>query len=364
MVIIVENKEYRDLYLEDIINKGTKSSHKTVLNIFLGIEEVRNCIRTKTLKNFTKKSVLEFNKRDVRDFFNLLNKDVNHWSLSSKRTMFPKIKRFLKWIIDYYQDDLIGDLKGIDKLTKRLELMELINFLNSTDKFKFSKEGHKNANSNKEVVLEIEELKDLFKAIIDYPNSYEEAKPIYSIMYRLLIETGCRITEFCSIVLEAKNNGDIIPIEEDLKERKIRVKWIKTEDKDEKRFKFYPISEDFKPILLNYIKGRRSENKEDNSLPNSLFITKQKSKMSQTNMWYNIKRYCKKAGITKSISAHVFRHTLNNFRAELECPLDIRCSLLNHGTGSVNDDYTHIGWDKKIESFDKYYPYKELFNIK
>lgn len=381
----MNNREYRDLYLEEIINKRTKSSHKTVLNIFLGIEEDHQCIKTKTLKNFTKKSILEFNKRDVKDFFNLLNKDSEHWSLSSKRTMFPKIKKFLIWIIDYYQEELIGDLRGIDKLTKRLELMELINFLNSSNKFNFEKNGHKTSDSNKSEILTIDELKDLFQAIMDYPNSYQKAKPIFDIMYRLLTETGCRITEFCSIVLDAKINSHTISIEDDLKERKIRVKWIKTEDKEQKHFRFYPISKDFQPILLNYIESRRIENKKDNSLPNFLFITKRKSKMSQTNMWYNIKRYCQKAGFGKpisptksesdesdpnegkSISAHVFRHSLNNHRAKLGCPEDVRAILLNHGTGNINTDAYYkdsLEWPDIVKMFDDFYPYKELFNIK
>jgi len=359
--MIMNNREYRDLYLEEIVNKHTNNAHKTVLNIFLGIEEDGKYIKTKILKNFTDKSVLEFTKKDVKDFFNLLNKDQDHWSLSSKRTMFPKVKKFLIWIIDYYLDN------PKDDIAKQLYYMKLENYLNKSDKFKFEKSGHKTSDSNKSVVLEIEELKALFQAIMDYPNSYEKAKPIYKNMYRLLTETGCRITEFCSIVLDAKINSHTIPIEDDLKERKIRVKWIKTEDKEQKHFKFYPISKDFQAILLNYVKSRRTENKEDNMLPNSLFITKTKSKMTSINMQYNIKRYCKKAGITKSVSPHVFRHSLNIHRAKLKCPEDIRAILLNHGTGNINTD-TYLkdsySWPTRVQMFDDFYPYKELFNIK
>lgn len=274
--------------------------------------------------------------------------------------MFPKVKKFLIWMIDYYLDD------PNDDTAKQLYYMRLVNFLNRKDNFKFAKDGHKTSDSNKSVVLEIEELKSLFKAIMDYSNEYTKAKPIYSIMYRLLTETGCRIMEFCSVVLDAKINSHSIPIEEDLKDRKIRVKWIKTEDKEQKNFKFYPISEDFQAILLNYVKSRRTENKENNKLPNSLFITKKETVMTVSNMYTNIKRYCRKAGITKSISPHVFRHSLNVHRFNLGCPEDVRAILLNHGTGNINTD-TYLkdsqAWTTRVQMFDDFYPYEELFNI-
>lgn len=363
-MITTNNIEYRDLFLKKFTNENTNGVYKTALNVFLDVKGLTQPKNAKTLKNFNSKSVLDFEYTDFEDFFNLLNQDKKSWSLASKRVMLPKVKSFLNWILKNYKKQLIGDLTGIDEMNKRMKLMDLKEAINDEEEHKFAKDGHKTSNSNKSVYLKIEELKDLFKAIMDYPNDFDKAKPVYNIMYQLLTETGCRITEFCSIVLDAKINSHVIPIEQDLNERKIRVKWIKTEDKDQKGFRFYPISEAFKEVLLNYVSGRRAENLKDKDLPNFLFVTKMKTKMTDQNMYYNVKRYCKLAGITKSISAHVFRHSLNVHRAKLKCPEDVRAILLNHGTGNINTDTYYkesLEWVDILKMYDDFYPYKEVF---
>ena len=236
-MIKTNNLEYRDLFLKDYTNVNTKAVYKSALNVFLDIIGYTQHKHAKTLKNFVERSVLDFEKKDFLDFFNLLNQDNDTWSLASKRVMLPKVRRFLNWLLDSYLYDFEG-LSQTKELNKRLRLMDLERYINNEKKFNFAKDGHKASNSNKSVYLTIDELKNLFQAIMDYPNDFDKAKPVYNIMYRLLTETGCRIAEFCSIVLDAKINGHSIPIEKDLEVRKIRVKWIKTEDKEQKGFKF------------------------------------------------------------------------------------------------------------------------------
>ena len=186
--------------------------------------------------------------------------------------MLSRIKIFLLDLL--YTQDLYGSLEGPDRMSKQLEVMGFENFLmrKKNNMFKWHKGGHKPSNSNKGVILEISELKEFFNLM------YEKGKTSHGIMYRVMVETGCRVEEFCSLVLDFPINSHTIPIEDDLKERLIRVKWIKTEDKEEKGYKKYPISKELKTILESWVKRKREDNE------TYLFPTKSGKKLHRTHV--------------------------------------------------------------------------------
>ena len=337
----MENKEYIELFLEDQNNENTKSGYSTHLNVFLEYFE----------KTFPNKSLLDVNQIHITKFFKFLNKS-QEWSLSTKRIMLSRTKLFLIDLLS--TQDLYEGLEGMDKMNKRLEIMELTNFLmrKKNNMLKWDKSGHKPSNSNKEVVLEISELKEFFKLM------YEKGKASHEVMFRVLVETGCRVEEFCSILLDFPINSHSIPIEDDLKERMIRVKWIKTEDKEEKGFRLYPISLELKTMLEAWVQTKREEHQI------YLFPTKSGKKLHRTHVWYTVnKMYFSKITPNKSVSPHVFRHTLNYHRGMKGCPEDVRAFLLNHGTGNVNQEYMkgHLTNENIIGWFDEYDPYEEIF---
>lgn len=338
----MENKEYVELFLEDQNNKNTKSGYSTHLNTFLKYFE----------RTFPNKSLLDINKIHITKFFKFLNKSQK-WSLSTKKIMLSRVKLFLIDLLSTH--DLYEGLEGMDKLNKRLEVMELENFLmrKKNNMLSWNKGGHKASNSNKGVILEISELKEFFKLM------YEKGKGFHEVMFRVMVETGCRVEEFCSIVLDFPINSHSIPIETDLEERMIRVKWIKTEDKEEKGFRLYPISLELKSILEAWVQMKR----EDNEI--YLFPSKTSKKQHRTHIWYTVnKMYFSTITPDKSISPHVFRHTLNYHRGMIKnCPESIRAFLLNHGTRSVNQEYmkAHLTNKDIVGWFDEYYPYEELF---
>ena len=337
----MENKEYIELFLEDQNNKNTKSGYSTHLKAFLGYFET----------TFPDKSLLDVNQTHITRFFKFLNKSQN-WSLSTKKIMLSRTKLFLIDLLSTH--DLYEGLEGMDKMNKRLEVMELTNFLmrKKNQLFNWNKGGHKASNSNKSVILEISELKEFFSLM------YEKGKSFHEIMFRVLVETGCRVQEFNSIVLDFPINSHTIPIEDDLKGRMIRVKWIKTEDKEEKGFRLYPISLELKSILESWVQMKR----EDNEI--YLFPSKSGKKLHRTHIWYTVnKMYFSKITPDKSVSPHVFRHSLNYHRGMKGCPEDIRAFLLNHGTGSVNQEYmkSHLTNENILQWFDNYYPYEEIF---
>jgi len=333
----MENKEYIELFLEDQNNINTKSGYRTHLNVFL-----------KYFKTFNK-TLLEVNQSHITQFFKFLNKSQK-WSLSTKKIMLSRTKLFLIDLLSTY--DLCEGLEGYNNTNKQLEIMRLENFLmrKKNKMLNWNKVGHKSSNSNKGEILEISELKQFFNLM------YEKGKISHEVMFRVMVETGCRVEEFCSIVLDFAVNSHTVPIEDDLTDRMIRVKWLKTEDKEEKGFRLYPISLELKSILEAWVQIKR----DDNEI--YLFPSKTSKKLHRTHIWYTVnKMYFSKITPNKSISPHVFRHTLNHHRTKVGCPQDIRASLLNHGTGSVQDEYSHLSDNDRIKYFDEFYPYKELF---
>ncbi|MFX1281926.1 MAG: tyrosine-type recombinase/integrase [Promethearchaeota archaeon] len=247
-------------------------------------------------------------------------------------------------IIDYF--DYLNHLETIALQTKQNKWMVFIGFVNFInlyyDNFSINIPGHcinwspvhKKPNSNKDVILSIEEL----KRILDFHFQYSYH---YYVILRLLAETGMRIGEFLSI------NHDSIDLNKRL---------VETEGKTGR--KIYYFSEDLVKHLKLYLKDRSLKG----AKTKALFISNQNRRISGRIINRQLRECTQKIDIQKWITCHTFRKTLNTLRKKMGCPKEDRKILLCHKSRDVNFQcYVIYNYDDFIQLFDRWNPFKSVF---
>ena len=132
-------------------------------------------------------------------------------------------------------------------------------------------------------LLTEEELKCFYEAV------WNAAHRTHMVMIKLLLFTGIRNAELANLTL-----NDV-----DLKELKLRIEQGKG-----KKDRYVPLPPGFRGELTQYIASCRER------AAHFLFETNRRDKF--TTRWIReiVKRYAQKAGITKRIYPHLFRHQL------------------------------------------------------
>ena len=88
-----------------------------------------------------------------------------------------------------------------------------------------------------------------------------------------------------------------------------------------------------------------------------VFLSHQRRQhLSRITVFHNIKLYCVKAGITKTISPHTFRHTFATHLLEGGANLRAIQAMLGHESISTTEIYTHIDRTYLREQVLKYFP--------
>ncbi|MCX5867523.1 MAG: tyrosine-type recombinase/integrase [Proteobacteria bacterium] len=78
-----------------------------------------------------------------------------------------------------------------------------------------------------------------------------------------------------------------------------------------------------------------------NDQPSYLFLSRKKGKLSGRHIQRIVKQYSEKAGITKPISPHSFRHTCGTEMALNKAPLQVIQSFLGHSSPQTTMRYVH-----------------------
>ncbi|MHA1439665.1 MAG: tyrosine-type recombinase/integrase [Promethearchaeota archaeon] len=325
-------------------NKESPPTNTEILNDYLknfshskDYEKNERC-GLKQFLAFYNRRLIDFKLRYLRDYqiYLKFSKDLG---FETKKTRFNQARRFIRDFLQY-------NYEYFDPM----EVMLILSALNDRKKWKWnSAHFHKKPNSNRNVILELNEVESIAKYFrdMDFPKY---------LMVRVLIETGMRKGELRNINIEREKNRNIIPLEEDLDKR-----FIFTIGKTGE--KVYYISEQLAKLLKYHLRERRAKNTD--SL--AFFISQRGNRIAQNPLHKYLRKACEATGINKRVSTKTFRKTITTLRERMGCPLEKLKILIGHKTsdghriGDVTVDY-YIVYERQryISLRDQYDPYKSL----
>ena len=258
------------------------------------------------------KHIFDIQKRDVLDYFDYLNHRED-LCLKSKINKWNTFRSFLQFSQEYYDSFRVV----IPSFTVHW------------------KPVHKLPNTNKDVVLEREEIQKILQYCRN--NRYS-----YYIMYRLFAECGMRMGELRSI---------------DVKDVHLEQRYVETRGKTGRNVYYY--SRDLARHLSLYLMERKIATARG-ECP-ALFVSCRNTRYSERAINGYLKTVCKRVDINKRASSHTFRRSLNTLRKKMGCPSEDRRILLCHRVQDVNYNcYVKLNYEDYIALYDKWYPYKDL----
>lgn len=155
----------------------------------------------------------------------------------------------------------------------------------------------------------------------------------------LLYSSGIRISELTDLVLESINLDEL---------------WIRVTGKGGKQ-RYVPINKNTAKILKIYLSERelKFKNKDVSSF---VFLNKSGKKISRIQVWKDIKKIARQAGIKKNVYPHIFRHSFATHLLLRGADLRAISEMLGHSNLSTTQIYTHLDRKALKEIHKKYHP--------
>ncbi len=257
--------------------------------------------------------VFEIDTTILIDYFQYLNL-LDTLSLESKKTKWKILKSFLEFTMEYYYK-------------------EGFTVIIPTYTVKFSK-SQPTSRVDRNAIMSEEEVE---KILIYFKLRHFK----YYLIFRLLADTGMR-------------KGGLLKA--DIGDINIKKRWIKTKEKSGNCV--YYFTKELAELMDIYLKERIR----NNANTNALFISRRGSRFSPRFFNLKLKEALIDLKISKNITCHTFRKTINTLRKlKLDCSPENRKILLNHKLRDVNyESYTKLEYKNFIELYDQYYPYYNL----
>ncbi len=143
----------------------------------------------------------------------------------------------------------------------------------------------------------------------------------------------------------------------DLKISNINFKelYLKVEGKGDKT-RFVPLALYTAQLIREYIHTVRSKYKINKKCEDILFLNSRGSAMSRVIVFIIIKELTEKAGISKKISPHTFRHSFATHLLQNGADLRYIQEMLGHSSITTTEIYTHLKNDELRDVILNYHP--------
>jgi len=143
----------------------------------------------------------------------------------------------------------------------------------------------------------------------------------------------------------------------DLKISNINFKelYLKVEGKGNKT-RFVPLARYTADLIKDYQENVRSKYKVNKKCEDILFLNSRGSSMSRVIVFIIIKELTEKAGISKKISPHTFRHSFATHLLQNGADLRYIQEMLGHSSITTTEIYTHLKNEELREVILNYHP--------
>ena len=265
--------------------------------------------------------------RDIRQFMVYL-KGINVSSFDSvnKEHIMDYLSSIMKCNEPSSCRRKLVSIKGIFEYMLDEDLIEN-DFISSIDSIKVEKKLPE--------VLNIDEIERLFSVI---PSSFMGLRD--KAMFEVIYGAGLRVSELINLKV-----SDLY-----LKESLIKVYGKGSKER------MVPLNLDACICLVDYFNDVRSKLI---ALPGCdkkfVFLNKNGRKISRQAFNQMVDKYAQKAGITKKVHPHTFRHSFATHLLENGADLRIIQSLLGHSDISTTQIYTHVSSASLKENYDKFH---------
>lgn len=158
-------------------------------------------------------------------------------------------------------------------------------------------------------------------------------------MLEVLYATGLRVSELIKLDLEAVN---------------LSVGFLRAMGKGSKQ-RVVPLGAVAIRKLRRYLAGGRPQLLKART-SNRLFVTRSGGGMTRQGFWKILRRYAWAAGIQRSISPHMLRHSFATHLLERGADLRAVQMLLGHADISTTQIYTHVERERLKQLHKRYHP--------
>ena len=131
--------------------------------------------------------------------------------------------------------------------------------------------------------------------------------------------------------------------------------YLKVDGKGDKS-RFVPLADYTARLIKEYIKNVRSQYKISRKCEDILFLNSRGSSMSRVIVFIIIKELTEKAGISKKISPHTFRHSFATHLLQNGADLRYIQEMLGHSSITTTEIYTHLKTEELRDVILNYHP--------